>query len=72
MDETLPHHEAPVGEPATFVAVDATETPANPPFAAAMHPDDATAQCTEILANMHGSDDQRRKVVAALVERFAS
>lgn len=40
-------------------------------FTAALHPDDATARCIEILDNMHGSDDQRRKVVRALVERFA-
>lgn len=42
------------------------------PFTAALHPDDATARCAEILDNMHGSDDQRRKVVQALVERFGS
>lgn len=66
VDELVPDPSAPV------VLVDATETLDNPPFTAALHPDDAVTRCAEILDNMHGSDDMRRKVVAALVERFAS
>lgn len=47
------------------------QLPETPPFTAALHPDEAIARCINVIDNMHGSDDQRRKVAAAVLDHFS-
>jgi hypothetical protein len=42
-----------------------------PPLTASRSPDEATARCINVIDNMHGSDDQRRKVAAAVLDHFS-
>jgi hypothetical protein len=38
---------------------------------ASLHPDEAIARCINVIDNMHGSDDQRRKVAASVLDHFS-
>lgn len=62
----------PLPSPYAPSLIERVEAAAHPAFTAALHPNNAIAQIAEIIDNMHGSDAQRRAVVQAIVERFAS